>query len=410
MNTRSVGDPYVARDGRRGVITQVDASGRFQVHYPGVLASKGLTLHCAVCSRGFTLIGGLGEYLVEEATRPECSHVAEAVRQYAGAFDVDAEELPMDVETAEQFALQAAGFRPQDDLKLVWTNAPPGKERTAAQAQPERKKVHMALEIQTAADITAPWTVWFLYGALGSGKTRAASTFRAPLFLVPANEGSELTLRQLADKNLPFIRIGKRMNGQVVPARAHMSEVLSELEKMHAEMLRLRNLADKASGDEQEALYAKADAAFPWQTIVVESLTHLGDLLVEDVSDYGKKKMDQQQWGLISTFFRTVHSRLRGMDAHIVYTALAKAQESDSGSITSGGPNLIGQMAEKLPSQCDVVAYLEELQYVDKTGAQQNVHRVYFRKYKYWLARTRFANFPAYVDNFNFADFEEKLA
>lgn len=248
------------------------------------------------------------------------------------------------------------------------------------------------LELQNTNEIATPWTVWFLYGQTGAGKTTAASTFPAPLFLVPANEGSELSLR---GKALPFVRLGKRADGSVVPVRQHLSEILTDLEKRHAAM---RACVQK--GDE-----AGADAAFPWQTIVVESLTHLGDMLVEDVSQNGSRKMDQQGWGAISSFLRTLHSRLRNLDCHVVYTALAKTTESESGSVM-GGPNLIGSTAEKLPSACDVIAYCEEL-----PGSKPEAprFRAHFRKHSFWVARSRFASFPAHLDNFTFAQVETHL-
>lgn len=251
----------------------------------------------------------------------------------------------------------------------------------------------MALHIQNTNSIESPWTVWFLYGATGSGKTTAASTFPDPLFLVPANEGSELSLR---GKGLPFIRVGKDATGKPVPVRQHLGEILTDLERLHAQMR-----AALAKGDE-EAAYS----AFPWSTIVIESMTHLGDLLVEDVSDYGKRKMDQQGWGLISSFLRTLHSRLRNLDCHVVYTALAKTSESEQGGIVTGGPNLIGSTAEKLPSACDVIAYLEEQ---PAAKGSEPVYRAYFRKHRWWQARSRFSSFPEHLDNFDFAKVQQHL-
>lgn len=267
----------------------------------------------------------------------------------------------------------------------------------------------MGLEIQYSKDIVAPWTAWMLYGAMGSGKTRSASTFPKPLFLVPANENSHLTLRQLQELNVPYQIVGKRADGSVVKVRAHLTEIFDDLEKRHLKMRQFYALANEAEakGDTEAHKKACADAeeAFPWMTIVPESLTHLCDLLVEDVSDYGKKKMDQQGWGLISTYLRTMHSRLRNMDVHVVYTCLAKTTEAEGGGVTSGGPHLLGQMAEKLPSMCDVVAYLEEL-----PTEKGPIYRTFFRKYRFWQARTRFGGFSDYIDSFDFKKLEALLA
>lgn len=248
------------------------------------------------------------------------------------------------------------------------------------------------LEIQNTNDIATPRTAWFFYGATGSGKTTAVATFPRPLLLVPANEGSELTLR---GNSLPFIKLGKTIDGRVIPVRQHLNQILTELEAKHTRMQ-----AALREGDDE-----KADAEFPWETIALESLTHLGDMLVEDVSNYGQKKMDQQGWGAISTFLRTVHSRLRNMDVHVCYTSLAKLSESE-GSATTGGPALIGSMAEKLPSACDVIAYFEELPGMKD---QPPIHRAFFRKYKWWPARSRFKTLPPHIDNFNFEELRGQL-
>lgn len=270
----------------------------------------------------------------------------------------------------------------------------------------------MALEIQTSDNIQQPKTAWFLYGAMGSGKTRAAASFPSPLFLIPANEGSELTLKQLTDKKIPFVRMGKRADGTVVKVRQHIDEIMSDLEKRHTQMWAGLARADQmraAGRPEEECVAAEREAAalFPWETIVVESLTHLGDLLVDDVGDMGKKKMDQQGWGVISTFLRTLHSRLRNLDAHIVYTSLAKVQMDDDGGVVAGGPNLIGSMAEKLPSACDTVVYMEELPAQGKDGP---VYRAFLRRYKKWHARTRFGGLPDFVDTFDFGKLSKQFA
>ena len=256
----------------------------------------------------------------------------------------------------------------------------------------------MTLEIQDTNDITVPYTAWFFYGKMGSGKTRAAATFPHPLFIVPANENSQLSLKGLG---LKYVICGKRKNGQVVPVRQHLNEILTDLERMHAAMLVELSKASKAASEEEAELhYAAADAAFPYQTIVLESLSHLGDLLVEDVSAYGQKKMDQQGWGAISTFLRSVHSRLRNMQINIVYTALDKTQESESGGVVQGGPNMIGSAADKFPSGCDCVVYMETVRPITKGGPF--VYRAHLRAHSFFQARTRFQSLPHEIDDFNF--------
>lgn len=247
------------------------------------------------------------------------------------------------------------------------------------------------IQIQNTFEITeAPWTTWFLYGATGSGKTRAAATFPRPLFIVPTNESSHTTLLQLP-QSYDFVIVGRDAAGQRLPVRQHMAQILSDLEARYQQMM-----AAVARGDE-----AAAAIAFPWETVVIESLTHYCDLVVEDISKFGQQQMDQRGWGLLSTHIRTIHDRLANLDVHVVYTSLDKVEQKGDGAsaAVNGKPNITGSLADKLPSACDVIAYCEML----RVGQQQvKTWRTHFTRRPPFDARARFA-FPDYVDDFDFA-------
>jgi len=244
-----------------------------------------------------------------------------------------------------------------------------------------------------------------IYGETGSGKTKLASTFPDPLFLVPANEGSELTL---LGTDFPFVKIGRDDNGKPMAARHHMGLVLETLETRHAKMLKCYAEASATdSDDERAALEAAAVEAFPWQTIVVESLSHYCDMLVEDLSRGGTKSMDMQAWGALGSHLRSVHARLRNFDCHVVFTALAKLVEGASGGAVAGKPNITGQMADKLPSACDVIGYCETMP--GGTKGAPRIFRTHFEKYKQFPARSRFPGFPKFADNFTFAQVQSHL-
>lgn len=243
--------------------------------------------------------------------------------------------------------------------------------------------------VQQTAEIQSPWTHWFLYGNSGSGKTTAASTFPSPLFLVPSAEGSELTLAH-AEQDYPYIKIGRDAEGNPVKPRDHMHAILKELEARHIEMRRLL-----AAGDTDGA-----DAVFPWQTIVFESMTHYCAMLQEEISQNGMQKMDQQRWGMISDHLRAVHSRLRGLDCHVVFTALSKVEGEERSA--EGLPDISGKMARMLPAACDAIGFCE---CVEGGGSKANaVYRIYFRQHRVYLARTRFRDMPPMIENFHFND------
>jgi hypothetical protein len=143
-----------------------------------------------------------------------------------------------------------------------------------------------------------------------------------------------------------------------------------------------------------------AHEAFPYETIVIENLSHYCELVVEDISRGGEIKMDQQAWGLVSNHLRNIHSTLCNMDVHTVYTSLAAVDEK-KGNI----PMITGKNALLMPSSCDVIAYCET-----HKGKKNDVYTMHFRKFAGWPARSRFSNFPESVNNFDFRNFESLIS
>lgn len=256
-------------------------------------------------------------------------------------------------------------------------------------------------DMRNTKNIVAPWTHWFFYGPTGSGKTTLASTFPSPLYLVPANEGSELTL---TGRNFDYIQLGVK-GGKKVPVRAHMMEVLHALKTRQekADQLDAKGVRLEAEGKQEEADAAFDEAArlFPWETIVHESLTHYSDLVVEDISNNGVERMDQQKWGQLGEHFRAVHSMLRTFKCHVVFTSLEKLEQDGDGKVFSGQPSITGAAATKLPSACDVLGFCE---LVPGKPDKDPTFRVYFSRYKLYKARSRFKAMPRHIDNFDFAE------
>lgn len=226
------------------------------------------------------------------------------------------------------------------------------------------------MQTKNAADLHSPWTHWFLYGDSGSGKTRNCSTFPRPLFIVPQNEGSLATLR---GQNVPYFEVVD-MSSPLRDGAGGMVRVLDAI----------------------EAEYNAAPDQFPYDTIVLESMSHYCDLVVEELSSGGKATMDQFKWGQLSSHLRNIQTRLRRLDVHVVFTALARTEKGDDGSIV-GEPMIPGQSAIKLPAACDVIGYCEVT-----SGKNNPKWRVHFRRHKHFMARTRFAGLPDTIDDFDF--------
>jgi hypothetical protein len=234
----------------------------------------------------------------------------------------------------------------------------------------------MSLSARNAKDLVSPWSHWFLYGESRSGKTTAASTFPRPVFLVPYNEQSITTLRGL---DVPYYEITGMKGTVTKDGSGGLEDVLTELENEY-------NLdPDK----------------FPYETVVVESISHYSDLVADELTRGGKAFMDQAKWGQFLAHFRNVQSRLRRMEVHAVFTALSDVKTTENTTI--GGPLIQGQTAKKLPSACDVIAYCEEIR------AKESIYRMHIRRYGHFAAGSRFSRLPEKIDNFKFNDIKQYL-
>lgn len=232
------------------------------------------------------------------------------------------------------------------------------------------------MDFLNTAELTAPWTRWFIYGDTGSGKTEIASTFPRPLFLVPR---SEMSVTTLSGRNFPYLVVTDRSSSY--NPRTKMGGLTSIL-------------------DHLEAFYKKDAASFPFDTIVLESVTHYMEMVIAELTDGHKAQMDPGRYGKLANHLSNIHSRLSNMEIHTVYTALARWHE-DTGK---GGPHIPGKTGDMLPSACDVYAYtVAEDQGSDKNGKKPLKFSLHTRTYKNYPARTRFRGMPACIENFQFA-------
>lgn len=243
------------------------------------------------------------------------------------------------------------------------------------------------MHIQNTSEIDSPWTHWFFYGPMGSGKTTLASTFPKPLFLVPASESSELTL---AGRDIDYVHIGRDENGLAIPAKKHLDATLLTLVRRHNASL---DFWAKGRGEE-------AEREFPWQTVVMESCSHYCSAIEGEIAN--GKQMDQQKWGQLAQHMAHIQSTLRGLQVHAVFIAHDKI--SGEGSNVIGGPDLPGKTATRLPSACDVVSYCEAI-----SSGKDTTYRAHFRQHRVYPARSRFKTMPAYVDDFDFAEIRQSI-
>lgn len=236
------------------------------------------------------------------------------------------------------------------------------------------------LGFKNAQDMDDQWHHWFFYGPTGSGKTTLAATFPRPVFILPKNEGSIVTLRGM---DIPYYEV---VDMDKTPLRDGVGSMCHILDTM-------------------ERAYHKDPESFPFDTIVIESVSHYSDLVIEQLTNGGKLHMDQPKWGILTAHLRNIQSRLRNMDVNVVFTALDAVKEQDDGSVT-GGPLIQGASAKKLPSSCDAIGYCEEKGGGNNTPPK---YRVHFRRKGAFAARTRLKGIPPKIDNFNFAEVDKLL-
>ena len=193
------------------------------------------------------------------------------------------------------------------------------------------------------------------------------------------NEKSINTLRGM---NVPYTEVKDRNT---------TFAALDYLEAQYAAMVRLN----------AQGKYDDADKAFPYQTIVFESISHYSDLVQEDLTNRNAKPMDIQQWGRLASHLRTIQNRLRAMDVHSIFTSLDQTNEDG----TIGGPLISGQMKVKMPSACDYIGYFEAV-----TVSKKTTYNTHWRQYGKYLARVRqspehaatVGEFPTVIPDFHF--------
>lgn len=197
----------------------------------------------------------------------------------------------------------------------------------------------MAIDFLKASEVKPGYTSWFFYGETRTGKTTAAATFPKPLFIQPTLEDSHVSLTHLDHVSVVFTDKMEKTD-----------EIITELEARAAKAVPLW----KANR------YDEGDKIFPWETVVVESLTHYCDGVIEELTKNGRVDMDQQKWGKLTAHLRGIHTRLKALPVHVVYVALVKKVYDRTGHLVDSDFAFPGGMQMKLPSACNGVVYFEK--------------------------------------------------
>ena len=219
------------------------------------------------------------------------------------------------------------------------------------------------------AAMTPLWTRLWVYGGPGSGKTICASQFPSPFFLLVHNENSEVALRGM---QIRFVKVG-------VPQQGSRADTIVAVRKDIEELLNYMLVAR-----DQGTLHSQFG-----QTLVVDNMSHLNDLVVTEIASMklgANDKpgvMEKQKWGLLRNFYMHMRDVLWQLPMHIVFVSHASVQKDALNNVTSAGPQVQGQGAELVPSSCDALGYCEQ----DPQGRRF----VHFSKQGVYPARHRYA-------------------
>lgn len=236
----------------------------------------------------------------------------------------------------------------------------------------------MTIQKSNTLDPVSPWTRWFFAGESGSGKTTAISTFPGELLIIePGNESSSTTLRE---------------NG--IEAEVWQVFTMDDMEKAIADLM--TRYDDMLAGNED---------AFPWQTVVIESLTHYADLVIEALTNGYREDMNQYKWGQLSFHIIGIHNRLVNLGAHLAYTSQVEFSEKDKKLV----PMLQGRARVIIPAACDAVGLCDVTARNIKGKGNVVEYKTYFRTHRSFSARTRYNWVPQEIVNFDFTELYDSV-
>lgn len=253
----------------------------------------------------------------------------------------------------------------------------------------------MAIEVMNASSLKSEFTTWFFYGRTRTGKTTAAATFPKPLFIQPASEDSIDTLQGM-DVDYVMLRAEKMPKTGDSSIMEPMNQILGMLEGRFEKAQKLWKAGDEAGGNE----------AFPWMTVVFESISHYTDMLQEELTRHAMLDMDQQKWGKLSAHMRSVHERLKNLQVHVVYVSLVSEVYDQKGKLIKAEPLFPGQMSMKLPSACGGVVYFDRA-----SGNPNDIFSAHFTRKDVYNAGVRYPPLRALKTQrpFDFGEIASKL-
>lgn len=141
--------------------------------------------------------------------------------------------------------------------------------------------------------------------------------------------------------------------------------------------------------------------------IVLDSITDMVELCKDHVLETQQRRRvsdetpSQQDYGVISERMRKMLRSFRSLDANIVYIARERHLKDEETGAERVRPDVSGKLQDDLPGAMDVTVYMR----ANNEGARF----AGFNLTGKYLAKDRTHQFPDYIENPTWADFEKAL-
>lgn len=170
-----------------------------------------------------------------------------------------------------------------------------------------------------------------VYGRHKVGKTTFAGTFPNPFFFTVGNETGISSLTQL-EASCDYA-------------------VINGIEDMQA-ALRYWKENYKAKG---------------YRTAVVDTVTVYGRMVSNQLSDYGRIKMEHQGWAQVLSHLLNIRDVLHSSDAHVVWVFHADEVRGGGDVVIGTRPKLVGQALNEILQTVGLIAYLDKFETQEST-------------------------------------------
>jgi hypothetical protein len=186
----------------------------------------------------------------------------------------------------------------------------------------------MTLQIKTYSPTSAKIKA-VVYGSSGAGKTYFGATAPKPIFA--SAENGLLSTKALGNK-IDYVAIKTIQD--------------------------LKDLYDYLAKEKHD-----------YETVVIDSITEINDIIKNEIEVRTGKTMQLQDWGVLAKQIKSILRMFRDLDMHILFLAQEMTDKDDTGTVLKITPSLNGKSATEIAYFLDIVGYC----FVDKDGSHKVV-------------------------------------